>query len=145
MIINIAHIVHICHLSQPKKFVGIRRSESERKCFQVHNTNSKNRSCGSAFIFCGYGSRSSCSSQCGSGSSCFFNAGSDTDPALKKIYLTKSFLGFFFNFSLLDPGEKKNADPDPQTWLKQQSFLLQLRARSVTGWRHGGELSLFCW
>ena len=37
--------------------------------------------CGSAFIFCGYGSSSS--SQCRSGSSCFFNA--EPDPALKKL------------------------------------------------------------
>ena len=90
------------------------------------NTVSTYQGCGSAFIFCRSGF--SCFPQCGSGSSCFFNADLVPDPACeefsvveknKKFTIINNVLTFFLLlfsiFSLLvpdpDPGVKVNADP----------------------------------
>ena len=82
MIINIAHIVHISHLSQPKRFTwGSGDQNPNENAFRSTTLAVKTRAADPHSFFRGYGSGSSCSSQCGSGSICFFNAGSDTGPA----------------------------------------------------------------
>ena len=75
----------------------------------MHSCNRFRQGCISTFIFCESVSRSSCSSQCGSGSSSYFNV--DPDSSLTKVL--KNYLMKELKKGLKSCSKVKNHDAGP--------------------------------
>ena len=85
----------------------------------MHSCNRFRQGCGSTFIFCKSVSRSSCSSQCGSGSSSYFNV--DPDSSLTKVL--KNYLMKELKKGLKSCSKVKK----PWSWSKFTLLQLQLQ------------------